>query len=111
MGRKMAPYHPPVERMVNDTDWIKMKTLAHFILWARLDHIPNGTPNWVTVAITERGTDLGVVVYQRRNLPYTGYIDHEEYDEAIRVLHKFERLWPCSFLAKEFPRGKYGLHT
>ena len=106
MGREMHPFNnlyvPTIERMPYDCNWTQMKKLAHFILWAKLHNIPNGKLTNVSMRITEREKPGGLVVYKRDNLPYDGCIDHDEYTNITRILHKFERLWPCAFLAREY---------
>ena len=75
--------------------WSKMETLPHFILWGRLTGV-----DIAHLAITER--HIHSVIWENR----VTSIKKHDYDLPARhILEKFERLWPCQFLAKEYGHG------
>jgi|SRR6516162_2563855 hypothetical protein len=95
MGRKMSDVWG---------NWAALHKEPHFILWGKLNNIPNGKLVTASMVITEREPG-GLVVYRRDEVPYNlaiDGIDNDAYKQLFAILLKFERLWPCTFLAKEY---------
>jgi len=83
--------------------WSKLLVLPHFILWGR---ITNDQRTLAHLAITQRGMMEGVTVWENTLVPYHNHLDIAGHNHAKYLVEKFERLYPCTFLAKEYaPKG------
>jgi hypothetical protein len=84
-------------------DWSKLHITPHFILWGRItdDH-----KTLAHLCITERDSKLAPnnAVWEVKLIPYAGGLDVGGHNQAKHIAEKFERLWPCQFLAKEYSR-------
>jgi hypothetical protein len=78
-------------------DWAQLEILPHFILWGRIT-----AKEIAHLAITDR--KINATVWESRLVPYRDRLDVIGHVEAKRIIEKFERLWPCHFLAKEYYR-------
>ena len=87
----------------NNYEWSKLIVLPHFILWGR---ITNDEHTIAHLIITERDTNLSPNngVWENTLVPYRNQLDVAGHNQAKHIVEKFERLWPCQFLAKEYHR-------
>lgn len=83
-------------------EWVKMAVRPHFILWGR---IANNPSTIAEVAITERHRlENGIVVTVWEDTVSAEIAGNLQSTSMplIHLIDKFERLWPCTFLAKEY---------
>ena len=88
-GKPFSFSHP------NHVQWKKLEVLPHFILWGKVSQ----DETVAHLAITERKPHRTVWATQ---IEASRTVMRDTHGGCLHILQKFERLWPCHFLAKEF---------